>query len=882
MSIWRQLTRGLRVLTRPAASDRDLTDEVAHYFEQAIAELEAKGFAPAEARRIAQLEQGSIPRVQEDVRVAGWEHAVETFLADLRYGARRLRAAPGFTVVSVLTLALGIGASTAIFSVLNPIVIQPLPYPEARGLTLIWDTGRDGSRQDVTFGSYREIVERSRSFESLAVLRSWQPTLTGADHAERLEGQRVSASYFRTLGVAPRIGRDFQPSDDAVNGPAVVLISNALWERLGRVQEIVGRDITLDDRRHTVIGVMPANFENVLVPTADVWQPLQYDPALPPQGREWGHHLRLLGRLRAGITIGVASTELNAIAQAPVSAFARPDWAALDSGLVVNSLQDDVTRAVKPALFAVFGAALLVLAIACVNITNLLLARGAQRRGEFALRAALGAAKSRLMRQLLTESLLLAILGGGVGIVLAWVSLSGMVALAPSELPRAHAVGIDAAAYLYALIITAVIGFTVGLIPALQASRRDVLIGLQSASPRMAGDHRVTRQALVVAEIALAVVLLVSAGLLLRTVQRLFAIDPGFTADHVLTMQVQASGRRFDDAGVTHRFFADALEAVERVPGVVSAGLTSQLPLSGDLDVYGVHFASSPAPYTDEDRGAFRYAVSAGYFETMGIRLKRGRLLDMRDTASAPLAVVLNESFARRRFPGQDPIGQRLHIGPDSGPWFTVVGLVGDVRQTSLAVSQADAVYVTTPQWHDADRTLWVVVRALGDAVALAPSVRDAIASVDKLQPVVRVAPMQRLLERSEAERRFGSTVFEAFSLMALALAAIGIYGLLSAGVTERWREIGIRSALGASRGNIVRMIVRQGMTLTTIGIVGGLLVAMVATRAVATLLFGVSSLDGATYAAVVLLASCTSAIACSLPAIRAGRIDPSVALRME
>ncbi len=242
MSIWRQLTRGLRVLTRPAASDRDLTDEVAHYFEQAIAELEAKGFAPAEARRIAQLEQGSIPRVQEDVRVAGWEHAVETFLADLRYGARRLRAAPGFTVVSVLTLALGIGASTAIFSVLNPIVIQPLPYPEARRLTLIWDTGRDGSRQDVTFGSYREIVERSRSFESLAVLRSWQPTLTGADHAERLEGQRVSASYFRTLGVAPRIGRDFQPSDDAVNGPAVVLISNALWERLGRVQEIVGRD----------------------------------------------------------------------------------------------------------------------------------------------------------------------------------------------------------------------------------------------------------------------------------------------------------------------------------------------------------------------------------------------------------------------------------------------------------------------------------------------------------------------------------------------------------------------------------------------------------------------------------------------------------------
>jgi len=478
--------------------------------------------------------------------------------------------------------------------------------------------------------------------------------------------------------------------------------------------------------------------------------------------------------------------------------------------------------------------------------------------------------------------LLVALLGGFAGILLAWLSLSGMVALAPSELPRASAVGIDTAVYSFALALTTAIGFTVGLVPALQASRRDVVLDLQSGSSRVAGDHRVTRQALVVAEIALAVVLLVSAGLLLRTVQRLFAVDPGFNPAHVLTLQLQASGSQFDDADVTHRFFADVLESIGRLPGVHSVGVSSQLPLSGDLDVYGVHFASSPAPYTDEDRGAFRYAVSPGYFEAMGITLKRGRLFDVSDTANAPRAIVLNESFARRRFPAQDAIGQRLRVGPDSGPWFTVVGLVGDVRQTSLAVSQADAVYVPTTQWHDADRTLWVIVRAVGDAAALAPSVRQAIASVDRRQPIVRVMPMERLVEGSEMERRFGARVFQTFSLMALVLAAIGIYGLLSAGVTERWRELGIRSALGASRGKIVRMIVRQGMTLTSIGIVAGLLVARIASRAVATLLFGVSPLDATTYAAVVLVALSTSAIAFLLPAVRAGRIDPSVALRVE
>jgi putative ABC transport system permease protein len=539
---------------------------------------------------------------------------------------------------------------------------------------------------------------------------------------------------------------------------------------------------------------------------------------------------------------------------------------------------------VRSALLAVLGAVMLVLVIACVNVTNLLLARGAQRRGEFAMRAALGAGRARLVRQMLTESLLLAALGGALGMAVAQAGIQALVALSPAGLPRVGAIGFDGRVFAFSLVITTLIGLLVGLIPALQASRNNLHGSAQETARRTVGGHQFARRALVVAEVALALVLLVGSGLLLRSLQRLFAIAPGFRPANVLTMQVQTSGHRFDDDKVRHQFFAQALETVRRVPGVEEAGFTSQLPLSGDWSVYGVRFESSPTqtPESDEDRGAFRYAVSPGYIEALGIPIRSGRSLNAHDVAGAPPVAVINESFAKRRFPAGDAIGQRLRIGDDSGPWLTVVGIAGDVKQMSLALDQSDAVYFPGVQARILDTALSLVVRARGDAAALTPALKSAIWSVDKDQPIVRIATMDALLAASAAERRFALLLFEAFALVALVLAGAGIYGVLSGSVAERTREIGVRAALGASRANILSLILRQGMTLTGIGIAIGLTGAVVASRAIVTLLFGVSRLDAITYVGVVAVLLGVSGIACWVPAWRAARVDPTITLRAE
>jgi putative ABC transport system permease protein len=878
VSLWRQLTRGLRGLTHRALADREVADEVQHYLELAAEAHMARGLSRDEALRAARLELGGVTRVNEQVRGYGWENLVETFLADLRYAARRLRATPGFTALTVLTLALGIGATTAIFSAVKPVLFEPLPYPHAGRIMAIWDIGADASRVDGTFGTYVEVGARSRSFDAIAVMKAWQPTLVGTGEPERLDGQRVSWGYFQVLGVPPRLGQDFQLADDRLGGPRVVILSDALWRRrFGGDRAIIGRPITLDDDSYVVIGVMPGGFENVLTPSAELWMPLQYDMS---GGNAWGHHLRTVGRLRPGVGPDEARRELGGIAGAPVTEFPRPPWASLEHGLVVSSLQDDLTRGVKPALLAILGAAALVLVIACVNVTNLLLARGVQRRGEFALRAALGAGHDRLVRQLLTESLLLAALGGAAGMGLAMLGVRALVALSPPDLPRAVAIGVDGVVFAFGFGITTLLGLAVGLTPALQASRDEPHRDLQHGSVRTAGGHRRARSALVVAEVALALILLVGSGLLFRSLERLLAVSPGFDPSGLLTMQVQTSGHRFDDDSTTNRLFSQALETVRRAPGVTAAALTSQLPLSGDVDRYGVHFDPSPADDPGEVLGTFRYAVSAGYIETMGIPLRRGRPLDGRDRAGAPRVALISESMARRRLPGLDPIGRRLRIG--DGPLYTIVGVVGDVKQLSLALTEPDAVYVTTGQWRFADNAMSLVVRGPGGGAGLAPVVRQAIWAVDKDRPIVRVATMDDLVAASGAERRFTLILFEAFALTALALAAAGIYGVLAGSVVERTREIGVRSALGASRGDILALVVRQGMALTGLGVAIGVAGAVGATQAIVAMLFGVSRLDPATYLGVIALLAGVAMTACAVPAWRAARVDPASTLRSE
>lgn len=802
---------------------------------------------------------------------------------DVRYALRQLQKAPGFACTAIFILALGIGATSAIFSALNPILFEPLPYPHAGQIMTISYLNEDGTRAPQTFHTYREVAERNHSFEALAVTKPWQPTLVGADQPERLDGQQVSANFFRVLGVRPALGRDFQPSDDVFNGPKVVILGNGLWRRrFGGDESIIDRAVQLNGITYTVIGVMPNSFENVLASSAEAWSPLQYNPGniSSTDTREWGHHLRMVGRLRSGVSQNQANSDLAWIAKTPVPEFPRVRWASLDHGLIAERLQDDLTRGIKPALLAVFGAVILVLLIACVNVTNLVLARGAQRQGEIAMRAALGAAPPRLIRQLITESLLLAIMGGALGLMFTQAGIRLLIALSPTGLPRVNAIRLDGTVLAFAFAVTAVIGVLVGLIPAFHASRRDLHNSLQNNSQRTTGEHQATRRTFVVAEVALALVLLVSAGLLLHSLRRLLAVPPGFNASGVLSLQVQTYGHKYDDDQARHQFFAQALDAVSQVPGVTAAAFTSQLPLSGDFDAYGAHFEEDSPEIAYP---AFRYSVTPRYFQVLGIPLRHGRLLDDHDTANTPPVILISESLAKRRYPNVDPIGKRVAVGGlRTSPIFTVVGVVGDVKQMSLGLDDGDAVYTTTTQWHWADGTLSLVVRTHGDAATYVAAIKKAVWSVDNEQSIVRTALMDDLLAASAAERRFVLLLFEAFGLVALTLAATGLYGVLAGSVTERTREIGVRSALGATRQSIVVLILRQGMTLTGLGLVVGLVGALAASQAIVSMLFGVSRMDPFTYVGVMLLLAIVSVIACAVPAWRAARIDPSIALRCE
>ena len=893
MNFMRQVTRGLRGLLRGREHDAEVADEVRQYFEEAVGALRERGLSEEEARRAARLELGRPEGAAEMVRSSGWENGVRTFAADLRFAGRQLGRNPGFTAVSAVTLALGIGASTAIFSAINPILFRPLPYPKAGRILMIWNTWQ-GARSEIAYGTWRELAERSRSLESTAIFEPWQPAMTGGAEPQRLEGQSVSAGFFHVLGVGPVLGRDFRGSDEGPNRAKVVIVSDGLWRRVfGGDAGVLGRSLKLDGDLYTVVGVMPRGFEDVLSPAVEVWTADPYDASQSLRefnSWAWGNHLRRVGRLRAGVTRAEAADELEGIARTPWPQFPRPRWASLGRGLIVDSLQDDMAHTVKPALLAVFGAVLIVLVIACVNVTNLLIARGAHRLGEFAVRGALGASRGRIVRQVVTESLLLSFVGGGLGILAAWGGVRAIVALSPPQLPRLDAIGFDPAAFGFAFVLITVIGVSAGLFPALQLSRNDLQTGLQQASQRIAGRHQATRRALAVAEVALALILLVSAGLLLHSMQRLLAVDPGFRPEHLRTLQVASSGHEFDGSAADpsggdrarRRFFEQALEAVRRVPGVESAAFTSLLPLSDDPPVVGVYGAQFSDQDADSGYNVFRYAVSPGYGEAMGIPLLRGRLLDARDTAGAAQAAVISASLARHHFGDRDPIGSRLHVGPRDRPWYTVVGVVGDVKQTSLALNEDDAVYLSSEQTWFADDTLSFVIRTRGDAAGLIPEIKAAVWSVDRNQPVVRVATMERMMAVTDAERRFTLILFEAFGVVSLLLAAVGLYGVLSGSVTERTHEIGVRMALGASRSRILALVFRDGMRLTVWGVAIGVCGALAASRGIGSLLFGTSSLDPIAWLGMVALLAMVASAACLIPAWRGASADPVRTLRAE
>jgi putative ABC transport system permease protein len=891
MRKFRSFAQRLRGFFRLHRAEVEFDAEIESHISLHIDEGIRAGLTAEEARRQALIQLGGAEQTRQahrDRRTLPW---LETLLRDTHYGLRIMAHNPGFTAVAVLTLAIGIGASTAIFSAVKPILIDPLPYPHSSRLVMLWEMRENGGPMAVTFGTFHGLSQQNRSFDALAVFKPWQPAATAtrqADKPERFEGQRVSADYFRALGVAPLLGRDLQTSDDRFRGPNVTILSDRLWRRRYAADPaIVGKQILLDDAPYTVIGVMPSSFENVVDQTAEIWAPLQYDPSLPFDGREWGHHLHLIGRLKEGVGSQQATNEMSVLLHALAQTYTKgydSSGGAPDS-IVVHPLQGDLTQGVRPALLAILGAVLLVLLIACVNVANLLLARGSQRGAEFAMRAALGAPQGRLASQLLTESLLLATLGGALGMLVAEAGVRALLALSPPGLPRLDAIAVDGVVFLFAFALTTLIGIVVGFVTTLQASRHNLHTGMRQNNGRVTNSRQWTRSILVVTEVSLSVVLLVSAGLLLRSMQRLFAVDPGFDASQLLTMQVQESGRRYDSASARLQFFQQVLDKIRQTPGVISAGLTSQLPLNGDQDVYGIQFENDGSLLGDP---ALRYAVSPGYLETMRIPLRRGRLLNEHDASGAPVAVLITQSLASKKFAGQDPIGQHVRVGPDVGqpnrPWATIVGVVGNVKQQSLAIGEEDAFYITPAQWNWIDGVQTVVVRTRNqtNAASLAPAIQEAIWSVDRNRPITHVATMDRLLAASALERRFVLVLFEAFGLVALVLAAIGIYGILAGSVTERTREFGVRAALGATRAGLVSLVLRQGLVMTCIGLVIGLCGALAAGRALNSMLFGITWLDRVTYLGATILLFVVSGIACLIPARRAASIDPMQALRTE
>ena len=817
---------------------------------------------------------------------------MSSFLGDLRYAWRKLfgGSGAGGTLVAIFSIGLGVGVSAAIFGAVDRILLDALPYPEPQRVTVIEQRTRDGLPRLMSYGAFVEMEQRNRSFERLAVTRGWQPVLVSDGEPARLDGDQVSPDYFRVLGVPPSLGRDFVAADEVSGAPRVAIVTAAFaLRRFGSVEAVLNRTIMLDREEHTIVGIMPQGFENAFAPAVEIWAPLRLRRQAPFEGAEWGFQLRMVGRLRAGVPLDQAQRELTTLAASQVAEFPRPDWAALENGFAVERLQASVTSEVRPALLAILGAVLLLLAIACANVTNILLARALARRGELAMRAVLGAGRGRLVQQLFAESALLALFGGALGVATAALVSRALVAVAPDTLPRLGAIGFDGRVLGFAVVTTAVVALVVGLVPAMRVrggvEDARLHVGARSTTPGLL----VVRRTLVVAQVALATVLLASAGLLLRSVERIFTVPTGFDASQTVAMQVVATGTGIRSSAEAQVLYEQVLEAVRAVPGVVDAALTNHLPLSGSLNErYGVVMEATPGdPANTVFVGdPFRYTVTPRWFATMGIPLLRGRLLGPDDVRDAPQAILVNESFATARFAGRDPIGQRVRIGgnvgrPDTPP-ATIVGVVGDVRHTSLAAAPSNAFYVAMGQWMWVDTTQTLVVRTTGNPVSFVESIRQAVWSVNPTLPVTRITTMADLVAASEARRTFALAAFAAFGLAALLLAGVGVYGVIEERVTERTREIGLRAALGATPKRIAALVVGQGLTLTIIGVAIGIGVAAGSTRAIASLLFGIEPFDLVTYAGVVALLLGVAFIACYAPAFRAARIDPAVTLRAD
>jgi putative ABC transport system permease protein len=805
---------------------------------------------------------------------------------DLRYGLRLLRSNPLFTLVAVLTLALGIGANTMIFSVVNAVLLRPLPYRDAEQLVTIWhrnvsQRGAQAGNFELTPANFLDLQKQHQSFTEMAAFVSHDFNLTGAGEPERVTGWQSSASLFDVLGVTPALGRSFTASDDRDGAEPVVVISHGFWQRrFGGQADVVGQTLRLDERNVTVIGVLPPGFA---FPTtgSDLWMTLSMN-AQQANARS-AFFLSAVARLKPNVTMAQASSEVDAIALQLEQAFP-----ASNTGMrfALESLRERQGGNARMTLYLLLGAVGCVLLIACVNVANLLLARAAVRERELAVRAALGAGRLRLLRQMLTESALLSVLGGGLGLLLAVWGVTALRMMDTGGLVPLDQVILDGRVLAFTSVVSLLTGLLFGLAPAWQSARLNLNQSLKEGGRAAAGTagHRL-RSAFVIAEVALSFVLLVGAGLLIRSFVHLLNVDPGFNPARLLTLHVELSQAKAQDLAQAVNFYQQVLERVQALPGVEAASVVNALPIARSGMRSALVLEDKPDPPPGQPQLGNNRVVSPAYFNTLSIPLLAGRAITAEDNAQSPPVAVINQTFARRYWGDESPLGKRFKFGNRNAeaPWRTVVGVVGDVRQEGLSNAPLPEFYTPYTQAHGRTfRPRVLAVRTTGEPLALASAIKSAVWTLDRDQTIYDVKTMDAIVAQWLAPRRFNLVLLGAFAALALVLAGVGIYGVISYAVTQRTKEIGVRLALGASRRDIVQLVVRQGMALTAAGITLGLFGSLLLTRFIAGFLFEVRAYDPLTLVCITLLLAAVACLACWIPALRATRVDPLTALRTE
>ncbi|MBA2242140.1 MAG: ABC transporter permease [Chthoniobacterales bacterium] len=858
--------------------ERELSEELSSYVELLTEKNMKDGMNETDARRAALVEVGGVEQVKEEVRASRTGFSLETFLMDLRYGMRSLLKKPGFTLTAVIALALGIGANTAIFSVINGVLLRSLSYADPEKLVMVWEHNlQENDRQNVVSpGNFLDWSSQSKSFEQMAAFVSRPTNLTGGREPEEIRVQLVSQGFFPALGVQPMLGRAFTPEEDRIGNDLVVILSHALWQnRFGASPQILGQTVTMNGRQRTVIGVMPPGF-HFLDDKVLAWMPMAMDPAI--NYREvGGRYLQVMARLKPGVTIEQAQAEMTGIGKQIEQAHPKfnAGW-----NVALLPMHEQVVGEIKPILIVLFAAVAFVLLIACANVANLLLSRAAARQKELALRAALGASRTRLVRQMLTESVLLATMGGLLGVILAYWGIQLLIGFGPDNIPRLNEITIDPRVLGFTLAVSLFTGLLFGLIPALQASRPDLNDALKEGSRGSTGGRsRTLRNVFVIAEVSIALVLLIGAGLMIRSFMQLQSVETGFRPENVLTMRVQLPRTKYKEPHQIVDFFKQAQDRIAAVPGVQAIGAISYLPLTGPAARDAFKIVGQPEPAPGQENPTEVRVITPTYFQAMGIPLLKGRLLDERD-GKEPRVLLINETLARKYFPNDDPIGKRIEVTWGEGGPDEIVGVVGDIKEGALDKEPEAAVY--WPHSREPYSGMALIVRTAGDAARFGAAVQKEIRGLDPDQPIADLRTMKQVISKSIARPRFNTLLLTIFAGVALVLASVGLYGVMNYSATQRTHEVGIRMALGATRADIMRLVVGNGMLLTLVGIGIGVVASWGLTRVMQSFLFGVGATDAVTFIAVSGLLILVALVANYIPARKATRVNPVIALRYE